>query len=43
VIRTQGPKTVNKILQDTREEYDWKIPDYATQLAQLRDWYYLTH
>jgi dTDP-4-dehydrorhamnose reductase len=43
VIRAQGPKTVNKILQDTREEFDWSIPDYTTQLIELRDWYYLTH
>jgi dTDP-4-dehydrorhamnose reductase len=43
VIRTQGSKTVNKILQDTRKEFDWGIPDYATQLTELRDWYYRTH
>jgi len=39
VVRTQGPKTVNKILQDTRLERDWGIPDYATQLRELRAWY----
>jgi dTDP-4-dehydrorhamnose reductase len=37
IIRTQGPKTVNKILVDTRGEIDFAIPDYDTQLQQLRD------
>lgn len=37
IIRTQGPKTVNKILVDTRKEIDFSIPDYDTQLQQLRD------
>jgi dTDP-4-dehydrorhamnose reductase len=39
VIRTQGPKTVNKILLDTRQEMDWSIPNYAQQLRELREWY----
>lgn len=39
IVRTQGPKTVNKILQDTRKEVDWGIVDYAQQLAELRAWY----
>jgi dTDP-4-dehydrorhamnose reductase len=43
VVRSQGPKTVNKILQDTRQQIDWHIPDYQTQLTQLREWYYRTH
>lgn len=39
IHQTQGPKTVNKVLLDTQEDYDWAIPDYDTQLKQLRDWY----
>jgi dTDP-4-dehydrorhamnose reductase len=37
IIRTQGPKTINKILVDTRGKIDFAIPDYHTQLQQLRD------
>jgi dTDP-4-dehydrorhamnose reductase len=37
IVRTQGPKTVNKVLVDTRGEIDFAIPDYDTQLQQLRD------
>jgi dTDP-4-dehydrorhamnose reductase len=37
IIRTQGPKTINKILVDTRSELDFAIPDYDTQLQQLRN------
>ena len=37
IARTQGPKTVNKVLVDTRGELDFAIPDYDTQLKQLRD------
>jgi dTDP-4-dehydrorhamnose reductase len=37
IVRTQGPKTVNKVLVDTRSEIDFAIPDYDTQLQQLRD------
>jgi len=37
ILRTQGPKTVNKILVDTRGKIDFAIPDYNTQLQQLRD------
>jgi len=36
VIRTSGPKDVNKILVDTRLEFDFAIPDYRTQLTELR-------
>lgn len=39
VVRSQGPKTVNKILQDTKLARDWSIPDYPTQLRELRAWY----
>lgn len=37
IIRTQGSKTVNKVLVDTRGEIDFAIPDYSTQLQELRD------
>lgn len=37
IVRTQGPKPVNKILINTRNELDFAIPDYDTQLQQLRD------
>ena len=37
IIRTQGPKSVNKILVDTRNEIDFAIPDYDVQLRELRD------
>ena len=36
VNKTNGPKTVNKILVDTRELLDFKIPDYAKQLKELK-------
>lgn len=39
IEKTQGPKTINKVLTDTAEDYDWAIPDYDRQLAELRDWY----
>jgi dTDP-4-dehydrorhamnose reductase len=37
IVRTQGPKTVNKVLIDTRSKLDFAIPDYNTQLQQLKD------
>jgi dTDP-4-dehydrorhamnose reductase len=37
IVPTVGPKTINKILVDTRSEIDFGIPDYYTQLQQLRD------
>ena len=37
IIRTQGPKTINKVLVDTRGVIDFVIPDYNIQLQQLRD------
>jgi dTDP-4-dehydrorhamnose reductase len=36
IIRTQGPKPVNKILKDTRCEFDFEILDYDTQLRDLK-------
>jgi hypothetical protein len=35
IVRTHGPKDVNKILVDTRLEFDFGIPDYYTQLTEL--------
>jgi dTDP-4-dehydrorhamnose reductase len=37
IIPTQGPKTINKVLVDTRGVIDFVIPDYNIQLQQLRD------
>lgn len=34
----RGSKPVNKILVDTRGDYDWGIPDYRTQLKELSKW-----
>jgi dTDP-4-dehydrorhamnose reductase len=39
IKKIQGPKSVNKILQDTRREIDWQIPNYHLQLRELRAWY----
>jgi len=36
IIRTQGPKSINKVLVDTRKNFDCKIPDYDTMLAELK-------
>jgi dTDP-4-dehydrorhamnose reductase len=43
VIRNSGPKDVNKILVDARKEFDFAIPDYRTQLAELRNFDPVTH
>jgi dTDP-4-dehydrorhamnose reductase len=43
VIRTSGPKNVNKILVDTRKEFDFAIPNYRTQLTELRSFNPVTH
>jgi dTDP-4-dehydrorhamnose reductase len=43
IIRTSGPKDVNKILVDTRHEFDFAIPDYSTQLTELRDFDPVAH
>jgi dTDP-4-dehydrorhamnose reductase len=37
VNKTQGPKTINKILIDTRQEINFNIPDYDAQLIELKD------
>jgi dTDP-4-dehydrorhamnose reductase len=36
ILRMQGPKSVNKILIDTRKEFDFGIPDYDTMLSELK-------
>lgn len=38
IVRTQGPKPVNKILVDTRNEIDFNISDYDTQLTELKNY-----
>jgi len=44
ITRSQGSKSVNKVLVDTRKEIDWQIPNYHAQLRELRTWYdHLTH
>jgi dTDP-4-dehydrorhamnose reductase len=37
VNKTKGPKTVNKVLVDTKKLIDFKIPNYDTQLNDLKD------
>lgn len=37
IVRTQGPKAVNKILMDTRKEFNFDISDYDIQLTELRN------
>lgn len=37
ITRTVGPKSVNKILVDTRQEIDFLISDYDTQLTELKN------
>jgi dTDP-4-dehydrorhamnose reductase len=36
ILRTQGPKPINKVLIDTRQEFDFEIGDYKTQLVDLK-------
>lgn len=42
ITETAAPKTVNKILTETRG-IDWHIPDYDTQLEELRGFDPLAH
>lgn len=37
IIKSNGPKTVNKILVDTRKLIDFKIPKYDIQLKELQE------
>ena len=43
VIPTQLEQTADKTLVDTRLRRNWNIPDYLTQLEQLRDFDPLAH
>lgn len=43
ITRTTGPKDINKILVDTRHEFDFGIPDYRTQLTELKSFDPLSH
>lgn len=37
IVRTQGPKTFNKVLVDTRNLMGLQIPNYQTQLEELKN------
>lgn len=37
IIKTNGPKDVNKILIDTRKEFKYQIKDYDTQIRELKE------
>jgi hypothetical protein len=39
IVQTQGPKSLDKTLNDTRKEIDWQIPNYHSQLRELQAWY----
>ena len=38
IIKTTGTKDINKILIDTKETFDFQIPDYKTQLTELKNY-----
>lgn len=38
IKKTSGPKIANKILVDSRLEFNFDIPDYKTQLTQLKEY-----
>lgn len=37
INKVQGPKSVNKILLDTRKEFNFDIPDYDTMISEMRN------
>jgi len=43
IALSTGPKAINKVLVDTRQEVDWAIADYPTQLEELRNFNPLAH
>jgi dTDP-4-dehydrorhamnose reductase len=43
IVPTQGPKNINKVLVDTRQEFDFAIPNYDQQLQQLREFDVVSH
>jgi dTDP-4-dehydrorhamnose reductase len=38
IIRTRGPKSVNKILIDTQKSFNFDILDYDSMLKELKNW-----
>lgn len=43
IVRTVGPKNIDKVLIDTRQELDFQIPDYTQQLQELKSFDPLAH
>lgn len=39
IVKTQGPKTVNKILVDTRKEFNFEILDYDTMINEMKEFH----
>jgi dTDP-4-dehydrorhamnose reductase len=37
IVRTQGPKPVNKILVDTRKDFDFEILDYDSMIKEMKN------
>ncbi len=37
IVRTTGPKPVNKILMNTRTDFKFEISDYDTQITELKE------
>ncbi len=35
IVRSQGPKTIDKSLLDTRQDIDFQIPSYKTMIAEM--------
>lgn len=38
IVLTYVPKNIDKVLVDTRQEFDFEIPDYPSQLTELKDY-----
>jgi dTDP-4-dehydrorhamnose reductase len=38
IVRTLGPKDINKILVDTTKTFNFQIPNYQTQLEELKNY-----
>jgi dTDP-4-dehydrorhamnose reductase len=38
IVRTQGPKSINKILVNTRNEIEFDIPNYDKMLNELKNY-----
>ena len=43
IVPTQGPKNIDKVLLDTRQEFNFGIPNYTQQLEELRRFNPLAH